>query len=250
MNAADLEALYQKYNRRRYVRPDPLECVYDYPETKDREIAAFAAAALAYGQVGQIVKSVRMVLDKMGPSPRRYLENAGIEDLYADFDGFVHRFATGRHVAAMLAGLKGLVERYGSLEQAFAQGAGPDDLTYAPALGAFVSEMARHWPENPGHLVAVPEKGSACKRLFLFLRWMVRCDAVDPGGWDQMRPAKLVIPLDIHMYRACCQMGLTDRRQASLKTALDITAGFAQLVPHDPVRYDFVLTRPGIRGPW
>ncbi|MFO7860707.1 MAG: DUF2400 family protein, partial [Desulfosalsimonas sp.] len=154
MDAADLEALYQKYNRRRYVRPDPLECVYDYPETKDREIAAFAAAALAYGQVGQIVKSVRMVLDKMGPSPRGYLENAGIEDLYADFDGFVHRFATGRHVAAMLAGLKGVADRHGSLEQAFARGAGPEDATYAPALGAFVSQMARHWPENPGHLVA------------------------------------------------------------------------------------------------
>lgn len=250
MNFAELEDLYKKYNHRKYVSPDPLECLYAYQNTADREIAAFVAAALAYGKVEQIVKSVQAVLAVMGQSPSQYLEQAGHADFYNDLDGFVHRFATGRHVAALLAGLKGMIGQYGSLQQAFGNGASLGHSTYVPEAISFVSRMSRHWPEDPGHLVARPEKGSACKRLFLFLRWMIRCDEVDPGGWDQMSPAKLVVPVDVHMYRACCGLGLTSRRQANLKTALEITAGFAQIVPHDPVRYDFVLTRPGIRGPW
>ena len=250
MRLSELENLYQQYNRRTYVSPDPLECLYSYENTGDREIAAFVASALAYGQVGQIVKSVRTVLSVMGGSPRQYLEQSRMADLYVDMEGFVHRFATGRHLAALLAGLKGVVTEYGSLQEAFVCGANSKDPTYVPAADAFVSNLARFFPENPGHLVAHPEKGSACKRLFLFLRWMVRCDEVDPGGWEELSCAKLVVPVDVHMHRACCGLGFTTRRQANLKTALEITAGFAQLVPHDPVRYDFVLTRPGIRGPW
>jgi uncharacterized protein (TIGR02757 family) len=250
MNLTELEDLYQKYNRRRYVSPDPLQCLYSYKNIYDREIAGFLAAALAYGKVEQIVKSVEKVLAVMGDSPRQYLEKGSIADFNADLDGFVHRFATGRHVAALLAGLKGMIMNYGCLQEAFCWGDNFSDTTYVPAAINFVSRMARHWPEDPGHLVARPEKGSACKRLFLFLRWMVRSDDVDPGGWDKMSPAKLVVPVDVHMYRACCGLGLTSARQANLKTALEITSGFAGFIPHDPVRYDFVLTRPGIRGPW
>ena len=245
-----LESLYRAYNRRQYVHPDPLECLYGYEAAADREVAAFAAAALAYGNVRHILNSVRAVLAQMGDSPVQYLTASGKQRLYADFSGFVHRFARGRHVAAMLAGLKGVITEYGSLQEAFAAGDADTDATYVPALCAFIEKIRAYAPEDPGHLLAAPQKGSACKRLFLFLRWMVRCDDVDPGGWDRMSAAKLVVPLDTHMYRACCGLGFTGRRQANLKTALEITAGFARLVPEDPVRYDFVLTRPGIRGGW
>ena len=250
MECKNLENLYRTYNRRKYVHPDPLECVYGYASVRDREVAAFVAAALAYGNVGQILKSVYAALGQMGDSPRSYLEQRGVHDLYADYAGFVHRFAAGRHMAAMLAGIKGVIHEYGSLQDAFAENVSGSDDTYVPALCAFIEKVRDRAPEDPGHLIASPQKGSACKRLFLFLRWMVRCDAVDPGGWDRMSAAKLVVPLDVHMYRACCGLGFTQRRQANLKTALEITAGFARLVPEDPVRYDFVLTRPGIRGPW
>ena len=93
-----------------------------------------------------------------------------------------------------------------------------------------------------------PEKGSACKRLNLFLRWMVRKDAVDPGGWDDIPRSMLIIPLDTHMFRVGKTLGLTSRNQAGLMAALDISAGFKQWSPDDPVKYDFALTRFGIRN--
>ncbi|MCF8024594.1 MAG: TIGR02757 family protein [Desulfobacteraceae bacterium] len=250
MNHSELEVLYAKYNRRKYVHPDPLECIYAYDSVRDREIAAFVAAALAYGNVWQILKSVTAALAIMGESPHRYLEQSYYADLDADFSGFVHRFAKGPHMAAMLAGLKGVICEFGSLQSAFEAGGSAVDASYMPALTAFADNIRARSPQDPGHLIPYPQKGSACKRLWLFLRWMVRCDEVDPGGWEKMSASKLVVPIDIHMYRACCNLGFTKRRQADMKTALEITAGFAGMVPEDPVRYDFVLTRPGIRGEW
>lgn len=250
MNHSELEALYLKYNRRKYVHPDPLECIYAYENVADREIAAFVAAALAYGNVRQILKSVNAVLGIMGPSPRRYLMDTGRGEIFSDFSCFVHRFAKGAHMAAVLVGLKGVISEHGSLQDAFISGINDGEPTYMPALTGFAEKIRTHSTRDPGHLIPYPEKKSACKRLWLFLRWMVRSDDVDPGGWDKLSSSKLVVPLDIHMYRACCGLGFTNRRQADMKTALEITAGFARLVPQDPVRYDFVLTRPGIRGAW
>jgi uncharacterized protein (TIGR02757 family) len=95
--------------------------------------------------------------------------------------------------------------------------------------------------------VPSPVGGSACKRLNLFLRWMVRQDGVDPGGWDNVPQSKLIVPVDTHMHRICLRLGLTTRKQANMATALEITEGFRALAPDDPVRYDFSLTRLGIR---
>lgn len=232
------------------MHPDPLECVYDYEEIRDREIAAFVASSLAYGNVWQILKSVNKALSIMGGSPRMYLENSDYKDLASDFSGFVHRFAKGSHMAAMLSGIKEAVKEYGSLQDVFKEGVSTSENSYVNALDAFAEKIRAGSPNDPGHLVPCPQKGSACKRLWLFLRWMVRCDDVDPGGWDKVSASMLVVPLDIHMYRACCGLGFTNRGQADMKTALEITDGFARMVPEDPVRYDFVLTRPGIRGEW
>lgn len=250
MDHSQLEALYQKYNKRKYVHPDPLECVYRYENVLDREIAAFLASALAYGNVGQILKSVNTALEIMGPSPRRYLMDSATDSFFSDFSGFVHRFARDYHIAGMLSGIKQVVLEYGTLQDAFLEGASAEDSTYFFALSAFAEKIRENSLQDPGHLVSCPQKKSACKRLWLFLRWMVRSDDVDPGGWEKLSTSKLVVPLDTHMYRACCGLGLTGRRQADMKTALEITAGFARMVPEDPVRYDFVLTRPGIRGDW
>jgi uncharacterized protein (TIGR02757 family) len=82
--------------------------------------------------------------------------------------------------------------------------------------------------------------------MFLYLRWMVRCDEVDPGPWKRILPAQLIIPMDVHMHRVSRQFGLTRRSQADLKGALEVTGFFRNLKPDDPVRYDFALTRPGI----
>ncbi len=243
-----LEALYSKYNRREHVHPDPLEMVYHHDDPADREVAGMVAAGLAYGRVNQILASVRSALDRLDGSPSACVDTASAEDLTARFEGFRHRFTGGDELAAMLAAVGRLRRRYGSLERCFAAAPDDDEMTVQGALGVFVAELVRAAGRPLLHLVPAPERGSACKRLNLFLRWMVRRDAVDPGGWTSVSPARLIVPLDTHMHRVGLGLGMTERRSADLRAALEITAGFRAISPADPVRYDFALTRLGMRG--
>jgi uncharacterized protein (TIGR02757 family) len=242
-----LEKLYGRYNRFELIHPDPLEFLHHYPESGDREVVALIASALAYGRVGQILKSVASVLGIMGPSPLAYLQCTGSARMSGDFSEFVHRFARGHHVVAMLAGIQGILAREGSLQACFMAGYRPAHETVLPALTHLVHRLTDQGRLAAGHLVADPLRKSACKRLNLFLRWLVRCDEVDPGGWERVPAAKLIVPLDVHMHRICRSLGLTQRRHADLRTALEVTEGFRRMVPDDPVRYDFALTRLGIR---
>lgn len=246
-SAASLENLYSKYNRREFVHPDPLEFLYCYDSSSDREIVGMVASSLAYGRVTQILRSVSLVLERMGPRPSRFLSDTPGEVLERTFRDFKHRFTTGRELAALLIGMKRAVDRHGSLETCFACGLKESDATVLPALGRFAEELAggTHHPCNM--FLPSPAKGSACKRLNLFLRWMVRCDCVDPGGWDRISPSRLIVPLDVHMHRIALKLELTKRRQADMRTALEVTEAFKTIHPLDPVRYDFSLTRLGIR---
>jgi len=241
-----LEALYATYNRREFVHPDPLEFVYDYKNARDREIVALMASSLAYGRVRQILKSVATVLARMG-SPSAFLHCTSVESIRREFADFRHRFTTGAEMAALLVGIKSVVERYGSLQDCFLNGMNETDESVLPALSRFVDELAAAGDAGKNSLLPKPERGSSCKRLNLFLRWMVRQDDVDPGGWDEVGTARLVVPLDTHMHRIGRALNLTRRKQADMRTALEITEAFRSVVPEDPVRYDFVLTRLGIR---
>ncbi len=245
-SAEDLCELYEKYNHREFVHPDPLEFLYDYPALRDREIVGLVASCLAYGAVRQILKSVASILRRM-ESPYEFLREAHRDSLVQTFKDFKHRFTTGEELATMLWGAKLALQKYDSLEACFLEDLKPEHDTITPALTGFVKELSRPFENKPRSLLPSPELGSACKRLNLFLRWMVRKDAVDPGGWDNVPQTKLIVPLDVHMHRISRQLGLTARRQANLRTAYEITAGFREIEPEDPVRYDFVLTRLGIR---
>jgi len=241
-----LVSIYGRFNRREYVHPDPLEFLFHYPSLRDREIVALTASALAYGRVAMINRSVGTVLDVMGPSPADYVASASSTSLRRDFSEFKHRFATGEHLSVMLIGARNMIREYGSLLACFLDGYDAADPNVLPGLTRFCEKLVL--AGDPAHLIPRPERGSACKRMHLFLRWMVRKDTVDPGGWDAVDPAKLIVPLDVHMHRVCTFLGLTSRKAADLKTALEVTAAFARWVPEDPVRFDFALTRFGIRG--
>ncbi len=240
-----LDLIHNQYNRRAYVAPDPLAFLYAYPRVRDREIAGLVAALLAYGRVAQILKAVARVLDLFGPSPHDYLLTRSAADIAHDLEGFKYRFTTAEQMACLLVGVKTVLQRFGSLEACFAEGISPGDETVIPALSRFVKQLCCQG--GMGILAADPDKQSACKRNNLYLRWMVRKDRVDPGGWENVPCSALVIPLDTHMFRVGALLGFTRHKQANLKTALEITRGFRALAPHDPVRYDFCLTRFGIR---
>lgn len=241
-----LDALFERYHRRDLVHPDPLVFLYDYADLKDREVVALLASSLAYGRVSQIMKSVSSVLDRMGSSPFLFVTGSSSREIRSAFRRFRHRFTSGEDLFHLLWGLRGAVERYGSLQECFFAGLGHDDQTILPALARFVSSLYPPGGCRKGFLPS-PQEGSACKRWHLFLRWMVREDEVDPGGWRRISPSKLIVPLDTHMHRIGQELRLTTRKQADQRTALEITRAFSEIIPEDPVRYDFVLTRFGIR---
>jgi uncharacterized protein (TIGR02757 family) len=242
-----LEDLYYKYNRIQYVHPDPLEFLYDYSEIKDREIVGLIASSLAYGRVAQILKSISGVLAKMDNAPFDFILNSSGKSLEKAFSGFVHRFAKQEHLCGFILGIKQIIIEYGSLQKCFLRGMEKSSETIFPGLIFFANEMIKCASYDPGHLMPLPSNGSASKRLNLFLRWMVRKDNVDPGGWDEIPASKLLVPLDVHMHKLSKVMRFTERKQANLKTALEITNCFKKFAPDDPVKYDFALTRFGIR---
>lgn len=223
------------------MHPDPLEFLYVYESVEDREIAGLLASALAYGKVAQILRSVGAVLGELGPSPAAFVAGSSTRHLSGMFPGFKHRFTAGEQLGALLVGVKRALEEHGSLNACFLQGMSRGDENVMPALCRFTAELTGTAPRSCDFLLPDPEKGSACKRLNLFLRWMVRHDRVDPGGWKGVPRSRLVVPLDTHMYQVGRALGFTARKSADLRAALEITRGFGRIVPDDPVRYDFSL---------
>lgn len=248
-----LEKLYHRYNQRELISPDPLQFLYRYANPADIEIAAFLASALAYGRVEQIEKSLDNLLGRMGDSPYEFVMNFDRSSRRALKD-FKHRFTAGDDISDLLALLKAATSRHGSIERFFAGGYNPDDKNIVPALSKFCNSLLDIYAE--GHkgqisrglkyLLVSPDGGSACKRLNLFLRWMVRDDDVDAGLWKSIDKAKLIVPVDVHMSRLCKILGLYNRKTVSLPAAVEITESFAEIEPADPVKYDFALSRIGI----
>ena len=242
-----LEKLYERYDSREYVDPDPLVFLYEYPDLRDREIVGLISSSLAFGGVKQIMASVEKVLAPMDRSPREFVMNTSPKRLSKIFEGFRHRWASSEDLVQMLSGMKSMIGEHGSLASGFTAGMDENDEDVIPAMTKFAQKIVCVGSGAGVCLIPDPCRKSACKRLNLFLRWMVRCDNVDPGGWDGVPASKLLIPLDTHMYRFASLLGMTGRKQANLATAREITAEFAAMSPGDPVKYDFALTRLGIR---
>jgi uncharacterized protein (TIGR02757 family) len=181
------------------------------------------------------------------PEPAHILKESSIKNLRKEFRSFRHRFTSGEDLVWMLECMSKTIRRHGSLENCFLEGMQPEEETVLPALSRFIEALAGGRKAVQSHwILASPWKSSACKRLHLYLRWMVRSDEVDPGGWSRVPAAKLIVPLDTHMFRIARETGWTDRRQAGAATALEVTEALRKINPEDPVRYDFALTRLGI----
>ncbi len=231
------------------IEPDPLQLVHRYRHPLDQEVAALLAASFAYGRAETIVANIGVLLARMTPSPHRYLEAFDAREARRRFSGFSHRFQKTPELVAFLASISGVIRKHGSLGALFRDVYRDDDRDIGPSLARFVEELT---PDAAGssaalrHLVTSPAGGSACKRMNLFLRWMVRRTSPDLGLWTFVDPAKLVMPLDTHVHRISRFLGLTDRRSADWRTARAITDRLAELDASDPVRYDFALCRLGI----
>ncbi len=248
-----LEGLYARYNHRRLIAPDPLQFVYRYRSVADKEIVGFLSAALAYGRVEQIEKKLTKLFSRMGDSPRAFVLNFGRAERKS-LVGFRHRFTSGNDISDLLRLLRSVLEKEGSIEKYFLKGYNAEQESVVPALSRFCESLlgmyaqAHNGKVGTGlkYLLSNPANGSACKRLNLFLRWMVRDDEVDTGLWKGVDKAKLIVPVDVHIGRLCRILGLYEQKTVSLAAAKRITESFAEIEPADPVKYDFALSRIGI----
>lgn len=241
-----LDRIYFRLNRREFVHPDPLEYLYRYEDLRDREIAGLVASGLAYGRVEQILNAAGSVLDELGSSPSLFLGETSLETLLSIFGDFKYRFTRGSEIARIMKAASELQLEYGCLGNLLSQFV--SSKGYVEALNLMISTIMKKAGLSTSSMLSLPSKGSACKRLNLWMRWMVRSDDVDPGGWDRIETAMLFVPVDTHMFRAAKYLGFTSRRTADWRMVEEITEGFRTQSPDDPVKYDFSLTRFGIRN--
>jgi len=250
-----LEHLYRQYQTG-YLDMDPLELVRQYDDPKDQEISAFIAAGLSIGQYELIRRAIQSVLDHMRPSPYRYVQRFDPLKEGAAFRDFKYRFYRGRDIQLLIWWIAQMIRRSGSIKGFFLNGYSASDPDIGMSLSRFVRAILKLpsmpvYPAPPPkgagirHFLADPMDGSGCKRLNLFLRWMVRKDALDLGLWSEISKSKLVIPLDTHITRLGRYLGLTERAAPGWNMAKEITQALRQFDPADPVKYDFALCTLG-----
>lgn len=253
-----LEGLYAARSQT-HLANDPLSFCHRYRDPADQEIAGFIAASFAYGNVKIILRNLELIFAKLGPSPRRFVETYEPEQGLALFAGFKHRFNDARDLCALLLACRTMLEEADSIGDYLLGCYDPaaDDITptlieftaailamdYTPVFGTPQIPADSYFP----FFFPSPASGSACKRLCMYLRWMVRpADGIDLGIWKEIPASKLIIPVDAHIQRICGFLGFTSRRQADWKMAREITQALRRLDPADPVKYDFSLCHLGI----
>jgi uncharacterized protein (TIGR02757 family) len=247
--AAALADVLARTDRSARRAADPVSVVHRYEDPLQRELVALLAASVAFGNVKSILNKLDDLLLRLGPDPCRAADHPA--RLRAVCEGWVHRVYRGEDVAALLSGARKVQRAEGSLGDAFAAHLGREGQL-RPALARFVADIRREGKlgttGGAGHLLPDPDAASGCKRLLLFLRWMVRPeDGVDLGLWSDRVPADvLLIPVDTHIHKLSRNLGLTRRRNVSWRTAEEITGRLARLDPADPVRYDFALCHLGM----
>ena len=235
-----------------HLSPDPLEVVRRYDDPRDQEIVGILAAAFAYGRADIVVRNVTWVVKLMTPSPAKYLETMELGQARGRFAEFSHRFHKAPELIALLSRLQAVVRQYGSLGELFHSVYDETEEDIAGSLGRFVRSIIESLPVKKReesalrYLLTSPVDGSACKRMNLYLRWMVRRESPDLGLWTFVDPAKLMMPLDTHVHRISTFLGLTRRKSADWKTALELTQRLRRFASEDPVRYDYALCRLGI----
>jgi uncharacterized protein (TIGR02757 family) len=250
-----LDRLYADFNYADSAT-DPIQIVRRYTRPDDREVVGFVSAALAFGRVMSVLQSIERVLAVMGPAPAAYLRRFDPRRDAPAFDGIVHRWTREKDIVALLWVMRQMVAAAGSIEGFFILGDDTESSDVEAALDSFSTRALAldlkaaygRVPKRPGvcYFFPRPSAGSACKRLNLFLRWMVRKDALDLGVWSRVAPARLIVPLDTHVIRVGRCLKLTAYTSPGWRMARDITASLRALDPEDPVKYDFALCHLGM----
>lgn len=241
---------HYKYFDKSKIEPDPIQFPHQFKNYNDIEIMAFIASIFAYGNIKQINLSLNEFLKLFNKCPY---------DFILDYNSrvkinFQHRFYSHIEIEKLLLLLQSLLKKYKSLNQLFLEGYSYNDKNLKEAISNFSKRLLAEYQNKFGRIsnaakfmFPLPEKGSACKRMNLFLRWMVRKDEVDFGLWQEIPKNKLIIPVDTHIAKISQELKLTSRKIVSWKMAEEITDNLKKFDAEDPVKYDFALCHLGIR---
>ena len=250
-----LDRLYDSFNYPDSAT-DPIQIVRRWKAAEDREVVGLCASALAFGRVSSVLQSIERVVGMMDGEPAAYVRRFDPHRHGARFADVVHRWTRGPDLVALLWIMKQMIDRAGSIQDFFLEGDDPAAEDIEGGLDSFSTRALAldlraaygKVPKRPGvcYFFPRPSAGSGCKRMNLFLRWMVRRDALDLGVWTRVSPARLVVPLDTHVIRLGRCLRLTRRVSPGWPMARDITASLRQLDPGDPVKYDFALCHLGM----
>ena len=242
-----------------HLANDPLSFCHRYSNPADQEVAAVIASAFAYGGIKIILRTLQSIFAELGTSPRRYIETFKPAEGLRTFSRFKHRFNGSRDLVALLWAMRTMILDAGSVNTFFLRfhDAAAQDITstlngysaavraldYAQVYGDTALPADSYFP----FLFPAPAAGSACKRLCMFLRWVVRpADGIDLGIWQGVSTSQLIIPVDTHISRICTYLGFSNRKSSDWRMACEITAALRSLDPSDPVKYDFSLAHLGI----
>ena len=253
--APRLDDLYRTFDHVNSAT-DPIHIVRRYGAREDLEVVGFCAAALAFGRVASVLQSIESLLAVMGPNPAAFVRAFDPRRHRGRIASLGHRWIRGRDLVALLLILQRMLRESQSIERFFVEADNPATPDVGPALDAFSVRALRtdlgpaygRLPKRPGvcYFFPRPSAGSACKRLNLFLRWMVRRDAIDLGVWSTVSTSRLIVPLDTHVIRLGRCLRLTRYATPGWKMAAEITASLRAIDPADPVRYDFSLCHVGM----
>ncbi len=248
-----LEYHYQKFDYSQ-IYPDPLIFPHRFKNELDIEISAFISSIFAYGNVKQIINSLEKLHKLFGGKPAEFISNFQSKQHKIFFKNFKHRFYTGNDTIILFEILKSILSEYGSIKKLFLQHYSNKNENIKDALSQFsyniIKIAKRYGNESRGvrFMFPNPNNGSACKRMNLFLRWMVRDDELDFGLWKEISTSQLIIPVDTHVAKISSKIDLTNRKNVSWKMAEEITENLKKFDAKDPVKYDFAICHIGIRN--
>ncbi|WP_298479968.1 TIGR02757 family protein [uncultured Maribacter sp.] len=241
-----LDAKVLQYNLPKFLETDPIQIPHEFSKKEDIEISAFLTSTIAWGNRKSIITNAKKMMERMDNAPHEFVLNHNPEDL-ANFEGFVHRTFNSQDLSFFVQSLKNIYTNHKGLESVFAKNACNTGMHKSISEFKKVFFEIPH-PQRTTKHVSDPLKGSAAKRINMYLRWMVRSNAtgVDFGLWKSISPATLSCPLDVHSGNVARKLGLLHRKQNDAKALAELDKNLRKLDPNDPVKYDFALFGLGV----
>ncbi len=248
---AYLDGVARRYECEDFIASDPVSVPHGFDEASDRELVGLFSALLAWGRRDILLAKLADLCDRMRYRPTDFIFNFDVDRDASRLAGFVHRTFNESDAVWLCLALRKVLRSSGSIERLSASFISPGDVTIENAIQGLSETLLSIVPEMPVRMrkhLARPSTGSACKRLSLYFRWMIRPGPVDLGIWTSILPRQLVVPLDVHSGRQARRIGLLERKSNDWRAVLELTRACRAMNPADPSRYDFALFGTGAAG--